>query len=84
MRYAKLTGNHLQYAPKIIHWHGMQVINPAQEKLVELGYKPIRYTEPGEAPEGCYMAEFWTETATEIIQGWEAVELPPEDDIDPG
>ena len=51
MKYAKLEDQTLIYAPRAIRWRGRTVINPSGEKLVELGYKPVRYTEPGEAPE---------------------------------
>ena len=79
MKYGKLIEDKLELAPKIVSWHGRTVLNPSAEKLAELGYKPVRYTEPeGEAPEGFIWAEVWTETGEAIVQGWE---LAPEGDI---
>lgn len=84
MRYAKLIDSRPVYAPYIVHWHDKLVINPVSEKLTELGYKPVTRTNPqGEAPDGYIWTETWTETAETIVQGWEAVELPPEPDLSP-
>ena len=85
MEYAKLKDAYPVYAPNPLHWHGVQVINPAPEKLTELGWKPVRYTSPGAAPEGCRWQELWTENEDEIIQLWEAVpepELSPEEALE--
>lgn len=84
MRYAKLINNYPVYAPSIVRWQDKIVINPASEKLTELGYKPVSLTEPlGEAPEGYEWRATWKETVSEIVQGWEAVEIPPETNISP-
>ena len=83
MKYAKLINSSPVYAPNPILHDGLWYGNPPSSVYEAEGYKPVQYTAPGEAPEGCYMAEVWTETETEIVQGWEAVELPPEGDIDP-
>lgn len=83
MKYAKLEDQTLIYAPRAIRWRGRTVINPSGEKLVELGYKPVRYTEPGEAPEGFTWAPRWEETESEILQVWELEELPQTDELSP-
>lgn len=81
MTYAKLINNTLVLAPRRIIWEGMQVFNPAPEKLIALGYKPVVFTEPeGEAPEGYQWSETWSETETEIVQGWVLVEVPITDE----
>ena len=84
MRYAKLNDSSIAYAPNPITVDGNRYGNPPASLLLEQGYKPVRYTEPqGEAPEGYAWRETWTDNGSEIVQGWEAVELPPEMDISP-
>ena len=81
MKYANLIDQTLHYAPNVVQWRGRTVINPSGEKLVELGYKPVRTTEPGEAPEGFAWVPHWEEQAQEIVQVWELEELPQTDEI---
>lgn len=83
MKYANLIDQTLHYAPHVVQWRGRTVINPSGEKLVELGYKPVRYTEPGEAPEGFTWAPRWEEQPEEIVQVWELEELPQTDELSP-
>lgn len=84
MRYAKLINNLPTYAPNPILHDGLWYGNPPAEVLEAEGYKPVTYTDPpGEPDEGYRWVETWTETDSEIVQGWEAVELPPEGDIGP-
>ena len=84
MRYAKLNDSSIAYAPNPIRYNGLWYGNPPAEILRAEGYKPVCYTEPqGEAPEGYAWRETWTDNGSEIVQGWEAVELPPEMDISP-
>ena len=79
MKYAKLINGFLIYAPNPILVEGSYIGNPARSVYESQGYKLVRYTEPEEAPEGYDWAEVWTETGSEIVQGWEAVELPLEE-----
>lgn len=79
MKYANLIDQTLHYAPHVVQWRGRTAINPSGEKLVELGYKPVRHTEPGEAPEGFAWVPHWEEQAEEIVQVWELEELQPEE-----
>lgn len=83
MRYAKLINDYPTFAPNPILVGGNWIGNPPGEVYEAEGYKPVRYTDPGEAPDGCYWVETWAETETEIVQQWEATELPPDEDIDP-
>lgn len=76
MRYAELIGQTLTYAPSVVQWRGRTVINPSGEKLRELGYKPVRFTDQPEPLGDGYYVERWTETETEIVQGWEWVDDP--------
>lgn len=81
MNYAKLIAGNPRFAPNVVHWRESLVINPDAEKLTELGYKPVTYTEPqGVAPEGYVWRETWAETNEVIVRGWE---LTPESDLSP-
>lgn len=84
MRYAKLNNGQIYFAPNPILHNGLWYGNPPAEVLENEGYKPVTRTEQqGEAPEGYAWRETWTDNGSEIVQGWEAVELPPEMDISP-
>lgn len=84
MIYAKLIEGELVFAPNPIKVGEAYIGNPLGSVYEAEGYKPVRTTEPeGEAPAGFHWVEAWTETDSEIVQGWGAVELPPEGDIDP-
>lgn len=75
--YAKLQNGMLRSAPKTVTWNGCTVNNPSADKLVELGYKPVRYTDmPTENVEGKHYESTWEETETEITQVWNLVDDP--------
>lgn len=75
--YAKLQNGMLRSAPKTVTWNGCTVNNPSAEKLMELGYKPVRYTDmPENTTEGKHYESSWTETEAEIIQTWNLVDDP--------
>ena len=75
--YAKLQNGMLRSAPKTVTWKGCTVNNPSADKLVELGYKPIRYTDmPTENVEGKHYESSWEESDTEIIQVRNLVDDP--------
>jgi hypothetical protein len=81
MRYAKLINNQLSYAPNPILVDGNWIGNPPGEVYEAEGYKPVVYTEPPTEPrEGYEWQESWSETDTEIVQGWELVEVPITDE----
>lgn len=75
--YAKLQNGMLRSAPKTVQWNGCTVNNPSDDKLVELGYKPVRYTDmPENIVEGKHYESSWEETETEIKQVWNLVDDP--------
>ena len=75
--YAKLQNGILRSAPKTVTWNGCTVNNPSADKLVELGYKPVRYTDmPENTVEGKHYESSWTETEAEITQVWNLADDP--------
>ena len=75
--YAKLQNGFLRSAPKTITWNGCTVNNPSDDKLLELGYKPVRYADmPTEVVEGKHYESGWTEEENEIVQTWTLVDDP--------
>ena len=75
--YAKLQNGMLRSAPKTVTWNGCTVNNPSAEKLMELGYKPVVYTDmPENTTEGKHYESSWEESDTEIIQVWNLVDDP--------
>ena len=75
--YAKLQNGILRSTPKTVQWNGCTVNNPSDDKLVELGYKPVRYTDmPENIVEGKHYESGYEETETEITQVWNLVEDP--------
>lgn len=81
MKYAKLINNSPVYAPNPILHDGLWYGNPPDSVNEAEGYKPVRYTEqPTEPGEGYQWVETWSETDTEIVQGWVLVEVPITDE----
>lgn len=77
MRYAKLINGYPTYATNPILHNGLWYGNPPGEIYEDEGYKPVRYTDPPTEPgEGYRWSEVWSETDTEIVQGWVLVEVP--------
>lgn len=77
MKYAKLINQYPQFAPNPIKHEGLWYGNPPGEVYTAEGYKPVVYTDPPTEPgEGYQWSETWSETATEIVQGWVLVEVP--------
>lgn len=75
--YAKLQNGMLRSAPKTVTWNGCTVNNPSDDKLMELGYKPVRYTDMStDAETGKHYESSWTETEAEITQVWDLVDDP--------
>lgn len=75
--YAKLQNGILRSAPKTVQWRNCTVNNPSIDKLVELGYKPVVYTDmPENTTEGKHYESSWEESDTEIIQVWNLVDDP--------
>lgn len=81
MKYAKLIDSYPQYAPNPILVGGNWIGNPPGEVYAEQGYKEVVYTEPPTEPtEGYQWVESWSETDTEIVQGFVLVETPITDE----
>lgn len=79
--YAKLEDGVIRYALKTIKWHNCYVSNPSKDKLLELGYLPVVYSEiPDDAPEGKHYEYQWTQTELSITQNWILVQDPDTDD----
>lgn len=76
MKYAKLINNFPSYAPNPILIDGSYIGNPPDSVYEAEGYKPVRYTDQPEPLGDGYYMEKWTETETEIVQGWEWVDDP--------
>lgn len=75
--YAKLQNGILRSAPKTVTWHNCTVNNPSADKLAELGYKPVRYTDmPENTESGKHYESVWEERETEIVQTWTLTEDP--------
>lgn len=75
--YAKLQNGMLRSAQKTVQWHNCTVNNPSADKLMELGYKPVVYTDMPENTEtGKHYESSWTETEAEITQVWNLVDDP--------
>ena len=73
--YVKLINNVLRRAPNTVEWQGHKVNNPSEDKLKELGYLPVTYTDmPTDAKSGYHYEPSWTQTDTEIVQVWNLVE----------
>lgn len=82
--YAKLQNGMLHSAPRTVAWNGCTVNNPSAEKLMELGYKPVVYTDMPENTEtGKHYESIWTESETEITQSWTLVDNPVYPDPEP-
>lgn len=72
--YAKLENGYLRSAPKTVQWQGHTVNNPSADKLAELGYKPVVYTDmPTDAPDGKHYESGWEE-GDKIVQTWTLVD----------
>lgn len=73
--YGKIVNNKLEYAyrPMLINgeWHS----NPSNELLLELGYKPIEYTEMP-VKEGYYYTSSFEDEGSKILQVWTEHEIP--------
>lgn len=74
--HAKLQNGCIRSAPKTVQWQGHTVNNPSADKLAELGYKPVVYTDmPTEVTEGKHWESEWEEGDV-IRQVWKLVDDP--------
>lgn len=80
MQYGKLTNGTLEtFKGKSIRHNGRIYVNPTEETLKELGYKPVIETEPPEIMEGYYISVVYTEDDDNIYVGYEQIEIPDEE-----
>lgn len=73
---SKLQNGFLHSAPKIITLDGRTINNPSADKLAELGYKSVVYTDmPTDAPSGQHYESGWEE-GDKIVQTWTLTDDP--------
>lgn len=74
----KIIDGVLTYPPHRIVLNGMQIWNPTDDQLIQVGYKPITETPiPDDAPDGQHYEAHYTDGETEITQSWVLVEDEP-------
>lgn len=68
----KITDGILAYPPNRIVLSGMQIFNPTDEQLMQVGYKTITETPMPEdpAPEGQHYEAKYTDSGDTITQSW--------------
>ena len=77
----KIINGQLTYPPHRIVLDGMQIFNPTDDQLIQVGYKPITETPMPEdpAPEGQHYEAQYTDAGDTITQSWILVEDEPVD-----
>ena len=78
--YAKIINGVFRPAPRHLENAEQHIYNPSAEMYASQGWKPVRFTDAPEAPEGYYYESGWSETEDEIEQTWELKKLPDEVD----
>lgn len=75
----KIIDGILTYPPHRIVLDGMQIFNPTDDQLIQVGYKPITETPMPEdpAPEGQHYEAKYTDDGDTITQSWVLVEDEP-------
>lgn len=78
----KILDGKLTYPPHRIVLNGMQIFNPKEEQLMQVGYKTITETPMPEepAPKGQHYEAQYTDSGDTITQSWVLVDDEP---IDP-
>ena len=80
MQFGKLVnGEFKAFTGDYIRHNGCVYVNPTEMTLRQLGYKPLTISEYPEEREGYYITAVYTETGTEIVQSYEYVEIPAEE-----
>ena len=72
--FAKLIDGIIKWAKNPIVYNGFRIANPPASVYLELGYKPVRYTDPPEVEPGYYAVPSWREDAEEIVEIWTIVQ----------
>jgi hypothetical protein len=75
--YGKLVNGVLKLPTKKIKREGLLILNPTDETLALLGYKPIVYNEIKDK-EGFYKQPIYSENENNIIVDYEYVEITGE------
>lgn len=80
----KITDGILTYPPNRIVLNGMQIFNPTNDQLIQVGYKPITETPMPEdpAPDGQHYEAKYTDDGDTIMLSWvpvDDVEVPGAD-----
>ncbi len=72
----KIIDGVLTYPPHRIILNGMQIFNPTDDQLIQVGYKPITETPIPEepAPEGQHYEAQYTDAGDTIMQSWVLVD----------
>ena len=72
----KITDGILTYPPNRIILNGMQIWNPTDDQLIQVGYKPITETPMPEdpAPEWQHYEAKYTDAGDTITQSWVLVD----------
>ena len=72
----KIIDGNLTYPPHKIVLLGMQIFNPTDDQLIQVGYKPITETPIPEepAPEGQHYEPTYSDSGDTITQSWTLVE----------
>ena len=72
----KIINGILTYPPNRIILNGMQIFNPTDDQLIQVGYKTITETPmpEGPAPEGQHYESKYTDDGDTITQNWVLVE----------
>ena len=78
--YAKLIDGVIEIAPRKIKSGDSTTYNPTEETLLSLGYLPVRLTDAPETDTHHIAISTWTQTDTEIVQGWRIEEQDPTDE----
>ena len=68
----KIINGQLTYPPHRIILNEMQIFNPTDDQLIQIGYKPITETPMPEepAPEGQHYEAQYTDAGDTITQSW--------------
>lgn len=75
----KIINGQLTYPPNRIVLNGMQIFNPTDDQLIQVGYKPITETPMPEepAPEGQHYEAKYTDAGDTITQSWVLIDDEP-------
>ena len=78
--YGKLVNGVLKLPTKKIKREGLLILNPTDETLALLGYKPIVHNEIKDK-EGFYKQPVYSETSENIVVDYEYVEIVEEEEM---